>query len=196
MKGALFLDRDGVINRVVRNNAGEYDSPQSVEQTSLVEGIDKLIGWANLRGISVVEITNQPSVAKGKISMEMSDKIERRVNDLLMDRGVRIDKKYICYHHPKGVVPELTIDCECRKPKPGLLISAAKEMEIDLDKSVFLGDRDWDVLAGRAVGCKTILFLFSEDSAEKIEFAKKSPADYKVWSMSEALTIIKELLGN
>ena len=195
MKRALFLDRDGVINCVVKNEKGEYDSPQSVDQVSLVKGIENLIGWANANAVKVVEITNQPAVAKGKVSMEISNEIEEKIDKLLKDNSVRIDNKYICYHHPKGVVSELTTDCECRKPKPGLLIQAAKELDIDLNKSVFLGDRDWDVLAGKAAGCKTVLFLFKEDSPEKIKFAMESPADYKVWSLDEALTIIKDLLG-
>jgi D-glycero-D-manno-heptose 1,7-bisphosphate phosphatase len=193
MKKVLFLDRDGVINCVVKNKKGEYDSPQTVEQVILVRNIEKLIGWANISGIKVVEITNQPAVAKGKMTMETSNGIEDKIDNLLQEKNVRINNKYICYHHPKGVVPELTIDCECRKPKPGLLIQAAKELDIDLSNSVFLGDRDWDVLAGKAAGCKTILYLFRDDSPEKIKYAMESPADYKVWSLNEALKIIKSL---
>lgn len=194
MKKVIFLDRDGVINRVVKDINGIYDSPQTVEQVSLVKGIENVIGWANRSGIKVVEITNQPAVAKGKMLMKTADAIEKKIDSLLKEVNVRIDNKYICYHHPKGVVPVLTIDCECRKPKPGLLIQAAKELDIDLSKSVFLGDRDWDVLAGKAVGCKTVLFLFKEDSPEKIKFAVESAADYKVWSLDKALTVIKGLI--
>jgi D-glycero-D-manno-heptose 1,7-bisphosphate phosphatase len=193
MRKVLFLDRDGVINCVVRNEKGEYDSPQTVEQVSLVNGIENLISWANINGIKVVEITNQPAVAKGKMTMEISDEIEEKIDSLLKDKKVRIDKKYICYHHPKGIVPEFAFECECRKPKPGLLIRAAEELDIDLSNSVFLGDRDWDVLAGKAAGCKTILYLFEEDSPEKIKFAMESTPDYKVWGLDEALVIIKSL---
>jgi D-glycero-D-manno-heptose 1,7-bisphosphate phosphatase len=169
-------------------NDGIYDSPQSIEQVSLVNGIEKIIGWANINGIKVVEISNQPAVAKGKMSLSTSDEIEEKIDSLLKNKKVRIDKKYICYHHPSS-------GCECRKPKPGLLIQAAKELDIDLKNSVFLGDRDWDVLAGKAAGCKTIVYLFKEDSPEKLKFAMESLADYKVWSLDEALTIIKSLLN-
>lgn len=173
---------------------GEYDSPQKVDEVVLTVGIEKIIGWANNHDIKVIEITNQPSVAKGKMSLETSNEIEGKIDSLLNEKRMKIDKKYICYHHPKGVVSELTIKCECRKPKPGLLIQAAKELDIDLSKSVFLGDRDWDVLAGKSAGCKTILYLFKDDSLEKFKFAKESMADYKVWSLNEALVIIKSLL--
>ncbi len=193
MKGAIFLDRDGVINCTVKVSDGIYDSPQTVETVRLVKGIENIIGWANRMGIKVVEISNQPGVAKGKMTMITSGKIENKVDALLANKNVRIDNKYICFHHPKGIVPELAIDCQCRKPKPGLLIQAARELAIDLKKSVFLGDRDWDVLAGKAVGCKTLLFLFNDDSPEKIKFALASPADYKVGSLDEALVVIKRL---
>ena len=194
MKRVLFLDRDGVINCVVKNEKGKYDSPQSVKQVSLVKDIEKIIGWANDKGIKVVEITNQPAVAKGKMSMKTSDEIEEKIDSLLREKKVKIDSKYICYHHPMGVLPELTMKCKCRKPKPGLLVQAAKEMDIDMENSVFVGDRDWDVLAGKAAGCKTVIYLFKDDNPEKIKYALDSPADYKVWSLDEALMIIKSLL--
>jgi D-glycero-D-manno-heptose 1,7-bisphosphate phosphatase len=151
---------------------------------------------ANTNGIKVIEISNQPGVAKGKISMEVLYGIDKKIDFLLKEKGVKIDYKYICYHHPSGVVPALTLDCGCRKPKPGLLLQAAKDLNIDLKNSVFLGDRDWDVLAGKAAGCKTIIYLFKQDNSEKLNYALKSPADYKVWSLDEALKIIKNLLLN
>lgn len=190
----LFIDRDGVINQVVKNEKGEYDSPQKVDLVYLVDGIEKILAWANTNGIKVIEISNQPGAAKGKISMKILDDIEIKIDNLLKEKGVKIDYKYICYHHPKGVVPELTLDCDCRKPKPGLLLRAAKDLKIDLKNSVFLGDRDWDVLAGKAAGCKTIIYLFKQDNPEKLNYALESPADYKVWSIDEALDIIKNLL--
>ncbi len=193
VKKVLFLDRDGIINCVVRNEKYEYDSPQTVEEVSLVNGIEKLIGWSNINKILVVEITNQPAVAKGKITMKVCTEIEDKIDKLLFDKNVHIDKKYICYHHPNGVVPELKIDCDCRKPKPGMLLQAEKDLDIDLKNSVMMGDRDWDVMAGKAAGCKTILYLFNEDSPEKIKFAMESNPDYKVLSMDEALSTIEKI---
>lgn len=192
----LFIDRDGVINKVVKNMNGDYDSPQNVKDVFLVEGIEKILALANMNNLKVVEISNQPAVAKGKISMKILNEIDLKIDNLLKEKGVKIDYKYICYHHPNGIIPELTLDCDCRKPKPGLLLQAAKDLNIDLNNSVFLGDRDWDVLAGKAAGCKTIIYLFKEDNLEKLDYALKSPADYKVWSLKEAFKIIKKLLLN
>ncbi|OGC47735.1 hypothetical protein A2886_01780 [candidate division WWE3 bacterium RIFCSPHIGHO2_01_FULL_42_13] len=186
---AFFVDRDGVVNRMVRYEGG-WDSPQKPEDVVLVDGIAEVVGQANKKNIPVVEISNQPGVAKGKMNGEQSRAIEERVHELLKSQGVRIDYKYICQHHPKGVVPELTMVCECRKPKPGLLLQAARELNIDLEKSFFLGDKAADVQAGKAAGCKTIIYLHDEDVPEKVEEARNAPADYKVNSLKEVVKLI------
>lgn len=191
----LFLDRDGVINRMVRYEYG-FDSPQSPGDVLLVSGIVELIKWVNTKGIKVIEVTNQPSVAKGKMSIETSSEIENEIDVLLNKDGAYIDKKYICYHHPKGVVAGLSIDCDCRKPKPGLLIQAAKEFDIDLSKSVFLGDKSTDVNCGKMAGCKTMILLHSEDEPEKIEAARTAGADYKVGSHNESIEYLKSFFNS
>lgn len=172
-RAALFLDRDGVINRMIRYETG-WDSPQSPRDVALVPGIIEIIKWANERSVPVVEISNQPGVAKGKMSEETSTAIQLRVEELLSQNGAKIDAVYICPHRS-------TDRCECRKPKPGLLLRASREMNIDLKNSVFLGDNESDALAGRAAGCATILFLHDEDDPSKIRSSKstKSP-DHKV----------------
>ena len=186
---AFFVDRDGVVNRMVRYEYG-WDSPQKPEDVVLVDEIVEVIEWANKKRIPVVEISNQPGVAKGKMTREQSMAIEEKVHKLLKIRGVRIDYKYICQHHPKGVVPELTMVCECRKPKPGLLLQAARELNIDLPSSFFLGDKAADAAAGKAAGCKTIIYLHDEDVPEKVEEARNAPADYKVQSLKEVVKLI------
>src|SRR3989344_851619 len=168
MRRALFIDRDGVICRMVKYEYG-WDSPQTPGDVRLVEGITGIINWANHNNILVVEISNQPSVARGKMSQKISDAIEKSVDQLLRGQGAKIDYVYVCPHHPKGVVAELTGECDCRKPKPGLLIRAARELGIDLGDSFFLGDKAGDVEAGEAAGCKTILYLHGDDLPEKGE---------------------------
>lgn len=193
-KAALFLDRDGLINRMV-NYDGKWDSPQKPEDVRLVEGIADVIKWANSKKILAIEITNQSGVAKSKQTPEIAQTIEERVQALLKEKGARIDRVYTCPHHPKGVVPELTMECECRKPKPGLLLQAAKELNIDLTKSIFLGDKDSDIQTGKAVNCQTIIYLHEEDEPQKVSAAKSSSADYKVTSLSEVASILSTLLG-
>ena len=193
MQKALFLDRDGVINRMVKYNYG-WDSPQNPQDVALVNDIEKVISWANKKGIAVIEVSNQPGVAKGKMDQKTSDAIEKRVHRLLGDKGALIDKVYICPHHPEAVVPELKAVCDCRKPKPGLLIKAAKELKIDLGKSVFLGDKASDVQAGRGAGCKTIIFIHAEDAGDKVEEAKRAKADYRLFEIRKAIPIVEKML--
>lgn len=180
---ALFIDRDGIVNRMVKHEAG-WDSPQSPEDVELTPGIVEIIKWANERSVPVVEISNQPGVAKGKMSGEMSMAIQLRVEELLSRNGAKIDAVYICPH-------QSTDRCECRKPRPGLLLRASREMNIDLKKSVFLGDNESDALAGKAAGCKTILFLHDEDEPGKVALARSTNVpDYKIKSLVDVTRLI------
>jgi len=190
MKKALFIDRDGVINRMVKYDYG-WDSPQASKDVKLVEGVEKIISWTNENKILVVEVSNQPGVAKGKMTQKTSNLIETKVNRLLQRKGARIDRAYICPHHPHAIIPEFKKVCDCRKPKPGLIFYAAKELGINLSKSIFLGDKASDVIAGKAIGVKTIIYLHHEDEEEKIFEANKVESDYKEASMKEVFRIIR-----
>lgn len=184
-RSALFLDRDGVINRMIRYETG-WDSPQSPRDVALVPGIIEIIKWANERSVPVVEISNQPGVAKGKMSEETSTAIQLRVEELLKQNGAKIDAAYICPH-------QSTDRCECRKPKPGLLLRASREMNIDLKNSVFLGDNESDALAGKSAGCTTVLFLHGEEEPNKFALAKLTNApDHKVKSLTDVLLILAQ----
>lgn len=193
-KRALFIDRDGVMIHLVKYEYG-WNSAQKPKDVRLVDGVEKVIAWANKRDLPMIEISNQPGVAKGKMSREKSAAIEARVHELLLQRGAKIGKAYIYLHHPNGMVPELTRECECRKPKPGLLLQAKRELGIDLNESVFLGDKASDVQAGKAAGCKTIILLHNEDSPEKVEQAEKVAADYRVRSLKQVIPILEELFA-
>lgn len=188
---AFFIDRDGVIDRMVKSKSEGYDSPQNPSAVKLVKGIAEVIKWANQRRIIVIEITNQPGAAKGKMEMNTLELIETRVHELLKKSGAKIDKIYRCLHHPRGVVKKLTKECDCRKPKPGLFLQAAKELNIDLSRSIFLGDNASDVEAGKNAGCKTIIFLHNEDTPEKVQKAKMADADYKVKAITDVIPILK-----
>jgi len=176
MKEALFTDRDGIMSRMVKYSY-DWDSPQHPEDVVLVDGIEEVISWANKNGIPVIEISNQPGVAKGKMTQGTSDAIEARVHELLKEKGAYIDKTYICPHSTNAIVASLKVDCDCRKPKPG----------------VFLGDKDTDVTAGQRAGTKTLLYIHGEDEAEKLEALKDSKPDYKVDNMRDVLPILQEI---
>lgn len=191
-KRALFLDRDGVMCHMVQYPEG-FDSPQRPEDIRLVASIERVIEISQKKNWKVIEISNQPGVAKGKQIQELSDAIEARMHFLLKENGVSVDATYICQHHPKGVIPELTMECDCRKPKPGLLLKAAQEHNIDLSQSIFYGDKASDVQASVAAGCKSMILLHSEDLPEKVKEAQSTPVDYKVQSHKEACEIISAL---
>ena len=190
-KRALFLDRDGIIDHMVLYGYG-WDSPQKPEDVKLVIGIAKIISWANKNNILTIEVSNQPGVAKGKMTQKTSDAIEERVHQLLRGKRAIIDNVYICPHHPEAVIPELKKMCDCRKPKPGLLFRAAKELKIDLTNSIMLGDKAGDVEAGKKAGCKTIIYLHKKDSVNKVEEAINAKADYKVTKMQDVMQILKK----
>lgn len=191
-KRALFLDRDGVICHMVEYPTG-FDSPQKVEDVKLIAGIENVIKLARSKKWTVIEISNQSGVAKGKQTPKLTSDIEAKVHSLLKESGVGIDAIYICQHHPQGVAPELAIECDCRKPKPGLLLKAVREHNIDLNSSIFYGDKASDVQARIAVGCKSMILLHDEDTPEKVLEAKNTPADFKVTSHKEACEIISKL---
>ncbi len=149
---AVFLDRDGTINRYV-------GFLRDIDDFELLPGAAQAIRRINESGYLAILVTNQPVLARGEVTAAQLREIHNKMETLLGQQGAYLDGIYICPHHPDrgfaGEVPELKIDCDCRKPKPGLLLRAAREFHIDLARSWMVGDRDSDVAAGIAAGCRT-----------------------------------------
>ncbi len=155
---AVFLDRDGTINEIVYfPELGVLDSPLKPEQFRLLPGSGEAIALLNRLGLKVVLASNQPAVAKGKTTMRLFESTTRKMHTLLKEKGARLDAEYYCFHHPQAVLLEYRAICDCRKPKPGLILNAAKDLGLDLAASYMVGDGISDVQAGRAAGCKTIM---------------------------------------
>ena len=150
---AVFLDRDGTINRYV-------GFLRDIEQFELLPGVAEAIRRINASGYLAIVVTNQPVIARGEVTREQLREIHNKMETLLGHEGAYVDALYYCPHHPDrgypGEVPELKIDCGCRKPRPGLLLRAAADYNIDLANSWMIGDSDSDVQAGQAAGCRTI----------------------------------------
>lgn len=150
---AIFLDRDGTINKYV-------GFLRSREQMELLPGAAEAIRKINESGYLAIVVTNQPVIARGEVTIEELDEIHRKMGTLLGKEGAYIDAIYYCPHHPDkgfvGEIPELKIDCECRKPKPGMLLKAAVDYNIDLLQSYMIGDSDLDIKAGESAGCHPI----------------------------------------
>jgi len=150
---AIFLDRDGTINKYV----GFLRSP---EQMELIPGVAEAIRMINESGYLAIVVTNQPVIARGEVTIDGLDEIHKKMETLLGKEGAYIDGLYYCPHHPdkgfEGEIPELKIDCDCRKPKPGMLLKAAEDFNIDLSQSYMIGDSDLDKVAGKNAGCNAI----------------------------------------
>jgi D-glycero-D-manno-heptose 1,7-bisphosphate phosphatase len=165
---AVFLDRDGVLNELVRDPvSGAPESPLRVEDVRLVRGIAALVRFAGA-GIPLACVSNQPAAAKGKISVEQLYGVHARVLELLAREGVHMAAWRLCLHHPEGMASELSRACDCRKPAPGMLLEVAAQLGLDPSDAWMVGDTDADVAAGNAAGCRTVLIDYP-GSAHKRE---------------------------
>lgn len=160
---AIFLDRDGTINKYV-------GFLTDINDFELLPGVAEAIKKINDSGFLAVVVTNQPVIARGEVTVSQLYEIHCKMDTLLGAEGAYIDALYYCPHHPDsgfpGEVPELKINCECRKPNPGMLKAAEKDYNIDLSKSWMVGDGKNDVLAGLNAGVKPI--LISNDKYDNI----------------------------
>ncbi|MBI2192463.1 MAG: HAD family hydrolase [Planctomycetes bacterium] len=147
---AVFLDRDGTVIRDV----GYLSAPEDVH---LLPYAARGILRMRELGYRVVLVTNQSGIARGYFTEDDFKRVEARMEEELAARGAGLDAVYYCPHLPGGAVAAYAIECECRKPKPGLILRAARELGIDLGASVMVGDTEADIQAGRRAGCRTIL---------------------------------------
>ncbi|OLA55526.1 MAG: D,D-heptose 1,7-bisphosphate phosphatase [Roseburia intestinalis] len=148
---ALFLDRDGTINKYV-------GFLTDINEFELLDGVADAIQMINESGYLAIVVTNQPVIARGEVSVGELQEIHNKMETLLGQSGAYIDDIFYCPHHPhkgyEGERPEYKIECECRKPKPGMLFAAAEKYNIDLRESWMIGDGENDIEAGRNAGCK------------------------------------------
>jgi D-glycero-D-manno-heptose 1,7-bisphosphate phosphatase len=155
---AVFLDRDGVINELIyHSEQGIIDSPFTAQQFRLLPGIGEAVKKFREMEYKVIVVSNQPGIAKGYVSEESFEKISRKMKEELIKEGVLLDREYYCFHHPQARIKKYRANCECRKPKPGMLLQAAQDLDIDLPQSWMIGDGLTDVQAGKKAGCRTIL---------------------------------------
>ena len=149
---AIFLDRDGTINKYV-------GFLRNIDDFALLPTVCEAIKQINRSGYLAIVVTNQPVIARGDVTFNELNEIHNKMETLLGHEGAYLDGIYFCPHHPdsgfEGEVKELKFDCACRKPKPGMLLQAAKDFNIDLRQSWIIGDGEHDEKAGEAAGCRT-----------------------------------------
>jgi len=200
---AVFLDRDGVINELVYHlEQGIIDSPFTVEQFRLFPGVGEAIRKLHEMGYKVILVSNQPGIAKGHMSKGTFDEIRKRMQEELAKEGAFLDGEYYCFHYPEAKVEGLRDNCECRKPKPGLLLQAAKEMDIDLSQSWMIGDGLTDVKAGKGAGTRTILLgrmkcelchlMDEEDTHPDLVASSLLEAAWQIGAVLSPMSVVRE----
>ncbi|WP_442596079.1 D-glycero-alpha-D-manno-heptose-1,7-bisphosphate 7-phosphatase [Neobacillus sp. D3-1R] len=175
MKQAIFLDRDGVINEVLSHRVKFVNKP---EHLYLLEGAAEAIAEFTKADYDVFVVTNQGGVGLGFLKEKELHRIHERLCELVGEKGGKLKEITYCPHKPKA-------GCECRKPNAGLLLDLAKKYDIDLKRSVMVGDHERDIEAGKKAGCKTV-FIGNEETS----------ADQKADSLLSAVEDILELLEN
>ncbi|MGB7581184.1 MAG: HAD family hydrolase [Sedimentisphaerales bacterium] len=179
---AIFLDRDNTIIE----DPGYIDNP---DQVKLLEGAPEALSSLKSLGYKLVVVSNQSGVARGIVTEEVLGQIHKRLEQLLAEKGVSLDRIYYCPYHIEGVIPKYRKESDWRKPNPGMLLAASRDMDIDLRESWIVGDTTNDIEAGARAGCRTIM-LAGRTHEQKLQPGAPAP-DYKAVNLKEVVNIIK-----
>ena len=187
LRPAVFLDRDGTINE-------QMGYVNHISRFILLSGVGRAISRLNQAGLAVVVISNQSGVGRGYFPEELLGDVHRKMIDLLELDGASLDGIYYCPHHPQAEVAAYRRECDCRKPRPGMIQQAAVDLDLDLKKSFVVGDSVSDIKAARQVGAKAILVLTGYGAGElKYILPEKTVRpDWVAEDLTEAVDIILE----
>jgi len=187
MNKAVFLDRDGVINQLIVNPlTQEVESPNNPSELVILPGVIEALKKILKADYLLFIISNQPSYAKGKTSLENLFAVHDKLHSVFVENGILFSEYYYCYHHPEGIIPEYSIKCDCRKPGQKNVIDAIKKYNLDVNKSWFVGDQDMDIEFGKIAGTKTILI----ENELSISKRGKTNPDYFAKNLPQAVDII------
>ncbi|MBN1531199.1 MAG: HAD family hydrolase [Spirochaetes bacterium] len=190
MRRAVFFDRDGVltVDKGVERNIREMELYPAAADT---------IAFMRSSGFLIFVVTNQPVVARGLVSEDdLRDHFRLFERELLLrNPDAVVDMIYYCPHHPSANLERYRVLCECRKPKPGMLLRAAREFGVDLASSYMVGDRITDIVAGAAAGCRTVQCLTGKHDDGLIEtdmvFDRNTEPDYRIVNLGELKEIVR-----
>ncbi|WP_392552536.1 D-glycero-beta-D-manno-heptose 1,7-bisphosphate 7-phosphatase [Orbus wheelerorum] len=175
MKPAIFLDRDGTINI-------DYNYVHKIDDFHFIDGVIEAMAELKKMGFLLVITTNQSGIARKIFSQEQFDTLTQWMDWSLIDRGVEIDGVYYCPHDP------IDSDCECRKPKPGMIFTAQKDLDIDIANSYMVGDRVSDLVSGKNAGVKKTVLVRTGDA---VTIAAEKEADWIIDSLADLPNKIK-----
>lgn len=164
---AAFIDRDGVINE-------ERNYVHRIEDFVLLPGVVQGLALLRDAGFRLIVVTNQAGIARGYYDQSAMDRLHDHLREQLALQGVALDAIYFCPHHPTGSVKELAVECDCRKPSPGMLLQAAEDFDLDLSASVLIGDKLSDVQAGKRAGVGRVVIV---ESGHEVDEAARHQAD-------------------
>lgn len=187
---AVFLDRDGVLNELVYYKDGHVGSPITAKQLVVYPRAAESIKRIHEAGYKALVVSNQPGVGRKQFSYAELLRMNNKIKRALAKGGESLDGEYYCLHHPRALIKKYRGDCNCKKPKPGLLLRAAKEYNLDLRKSFFVGDAISDVQAGKVAGCKTILIGQMTDLLNRMMKKHHAMPDFMIGSLAEIGDII------
>jgi D-glycero-D-manno-heptose 1,7-bisphosphate phosphatase len=188
----VLLDRDGVINQLAYfPELGLIDSPLNPDQFSLLPGVAEAIRILNNSDFKVAVVSNQPAIAKGKMTERLFAEIRSKMNNELNRAGAHLDAEYYCFHHPDAVREEYKVDCECRKPKPALLLRAKSELGLDPSRSYSVGDSIVDIKSGKAAGFATILIGSLKCDLCRLMDQEDAHPDFVAANLMKAVEIIQ-----
>ena len=162
MKRAIFFDRDGVLNE-------EVGYLWQVDKFKWIDGARDAIKLCNERGFLTVVVTNQGGIAKGLYTAREVDALHAFMQRELSEVGAHIDAFYYCPHHPAGTVAEFSIVCDCRKPQPGLILRACRELDIDPAQSILIGDSKRDIESAEAAGLRAGIFFTGNNLLDAVK---------------------------
>ena len=195
-KRAVFVDRDGVLNDLVYDEEeGRSSSPVSAKELRVFPFVAASVKKLRAMGYLVIVISNQPGVAKKQFTEAELKRMNGKIEKELASKGTSLDGEYYCLHHPDGLVRRLSGPCDCRKPKPGLLLRAAKEKGIDLSESYFVGDGLIDVEAGKRAGCRTILVGHMTTFLSRMMEERGATPDHMVHTLKDVPALVAKVQG-
>ena len=179
---AIFLDRDGTINV-------DHGYVHEIDQFQFIDGVIDAMRELKEMGFALVLVTNQSGIARGMFTEEQFDRLTEWMDWSLADRGVDLDGIYYCPHHPDGSVDAFRQQCDCRKPQPGMLISARDYLHIDMDASYMVGDKLEDMQAASAAGVKHRILV---QTGKVITEEARAAADHVIKSLADLPELIKK----
>lgn len=184
MRRGIFLDRDGTLNHLVHYaDTDEWESPRTADALQLIDSVEMALRRLIDAGWLLFLVSNQPSYAKGKTSLENLYSVHESLNNQLLRSGIQLSAAYYCYHHPHGVVPAYTTICGCRKPATKSLRQAAESFQLNLTDCWMIGDQDSDVQCGQNAGCHTVLLNYDHSDSKR----GVSHPDHRVTQLLDAV---------